>query len=321
MPWALLLLPVLLLALGAAAGLWLLFRLRRRLLPARPPARALPAGHAEGQDLLRYPARLEELEGQLGGAIGEVRRQRAHLEEQRALLAAKDGRGALAARYAADVALLGRREEGMRRVLGLVWRARALLSLRAHLAISARRRPVLPPLPDTEAAGADMELAARVYASAAERVRAFESTLRARMATLSASVPPPPAEAEVAGETLRELAAEEARIRTRYEGHREAMDRLGDTLAYLADRCRTRLVARGTPASVNPEGGSALLDEVQRALDALGELAEAGDRQMADLAVENLAEDISQLERAGLEARAEAEAAIEVEKLLGQFSG
>jgi hypothetical protein len=40
---------------------------------------------------------------------------------------------------------------------------------------------------------------------------------------------------------------------------------------------------------------------------------------MADSTLDALAEDISQLERAGLEAKAEADAALEIDKLLEHF--
>ena len=48
-------------------------------------------------------------------------------------------------------------------------------------------------------------------------------------------------------------------------------------------------------------------------------LAHAVDPHLVDLAVDNLTEDISRLERAGEEAAAEAAAALEVEELLRQI--
>ena len=81
-------------------------------------------------------------------------------------------------------------------------------------------------------------------------------------------------------------------------------------------------MARGTAAQLGPSvGGEALLHEVEQALGALSELSEVGDRRLADLAVQNLAEDVSNLERAGLETSAEAEATLEVARLLEGSQG
>lgn len=313
---------VALLGLGAL-GVYALARLPGllwRSLPAPPPSPALPEPEPPADDLHRYPRELELLEGQLLGSLDAVRTQREHLSERKAELARKEGRDELAARYAEDLTLLTRREAGMRRVLGMVWKARALLTLRAHLAETARGRPDLPTLPPVDEPGTDLDRAAGLYGQSAARVRAFLSRVDARAADLARAVPAAPIAAEIGRETRDEVERELSRIQAAYDAQREALDRLADTLAYLADRCRTRRVVQGaSPALAEAAGGGALLAEVEAALGQLQELAEAGDRKLADLAVKNLAEDISQLERAGLEAQAEAEAAIEVARLLEQF--
>lgn len=270
-------------------------------------------------DLQRYPRELEGLEGQLTTSLGALRTQREHLAERQAALASKAGRGELAARYAEDLDLLDRREAGMRRVLGLVWKARALLTLRAHLAESARGRPELPALPAVDDPATDLEAASVQYAGAAAQVRGFLARVERRADAVVGAVPPSPGDATVPAEVRDEVEAELRRVTAVYADWRESLDRLADTLSYLSDRSRTRRVVQGSPAQLGDAGGEALMNEVERALGQLHELAEAGDRKLADLAVKNLAEDISQLERAGLEAKAEAEAAIEVARLLEQF--
>ena len=75
----------------------------------------------------------------------------------------------------------------------------------------------------------------------------------------------------------------------------------------------------GTALGGALEGSEGLLDEVSAALGALSALAEFGDRQLADTAMDNLAEDIGQLEQDGLDVKAEADAALEIARLLEQF--
>lgn len=316
----------------AALGVYALVELPgllRRALPGGRPRPALedaaaprePAAAPEpSEDLRRYPRELEALEGQLVTSLGALRAQRAHVETRLTELAQKEGRGELAARYADDLGLLERREAGMRRVLALVWKARALLTLRAHLAETARGRPELPALPAVDDAQTDLEAAAALYAQSAGRVRTFLARLERRAAELAAAVPAAPVDADVPRAAREEVEAELARLNGVYASWRESLDRLADTLAYLADRSRTRRVVQGSaPALAAAAGGEALMNEVEAALGRLRDLADVGDRRLADLAVKNLAEDISQLERAGLEAQAEAEAAIEVARLLEQF--
>ena len=65
-------------------------------------------------------------------------------------------------------------------------------------------------------------------------------------------------------------------------------------------------------------GTADLMDEVGEALRALGSLTELGDQQLADTAMDNLAEDIT-ARTSENKARAEADAALEVNRLLDQF--
>ena len=69
----------------------------------------------------------------------------------------------------------------------------------------------------------------------------------------------------------------------------------------------------------NAGEGEALMEEVSEALQSLNEMASAGDLLLADDVVDNLAVGIGQLEKAGLEAQAETDAALEVERLLEEF--
>lgn len=286
---------------------------------ASPPVEPNEGGWLDGDDLLRYPRRLSELETKLGASFQDVRRQTEHLDDRLDSLKDKDGRDEIASRYKSDLTLLNQRGRSMRRVLGLVWRTRAILQLRAHLAISARQRPALGELPGVDVDIRAIDDAVDAYEVAASRVRRFTTVLEDRANGLPLAVPGVPADADTTEALQETVQAELARIEQTYASLRERMDHLADSLVYLSDRCRTRRVVEGSPTSIDAYGGEALIDEVNHALSALNELASVGALHMADSTLDALAEDISQLERAGLEAKAEADAALEIDKLLEHF--
>jgi hypothetical protein len=306
------------------AGVYVLVEIpawnRRRKLALRRPKGLDRSGPGSGDGLLRYPRRLEELERQLVAGVAEGNLQLAHLELRATEVGAKEGRAELATRYTHDVELLKQRIASMRRVLGLVWKTRAVLSVRAHLAVTAQGRPALVGFPDPAHLDRDFDRSARAYDAATADVRAFTRRVERRASELADAIPEIPTGAEIPplaeGEVERELDA----VRKLYADLQQRMDALADTFAYLADSCRTRKVVTGAPQGIDIEpGGEALMEEVSTALAALHDMAEIGDQHLADAAVENLAEDIGQLEKVGLEAQAEAEAVLEVERLLDQF--
>jgi hypothetical protein len=309
-----LILALLLVLALAMAGVYVLIELpmlRRRARGAETP-------RIESDGGLRYPRRLEELERQLGATIEEARRQLAHLEVRATEVSAKDGRQELAGRYSTDARMLSNRIASMRRVLGLVWKTRMVLSFRAHLAATAESRPGLEGFPN----GADPDAARTelAYEAAAADVRAFVARVerRARALEEEAGAEPPP-DAEVTDALRAEIARELDEVRGTYAQLRERMDALADTYAYLADNLVTRRVAESSPGVAIEPGSEALLQEVADALAALDGMAELGDQQLADSLVDDLAEDIGDLEKAGLDAKAEADAALEVARLLNQL--
>lgn len=314
-----------LLGAGAWCFAWLRRRREERALPAngsregRISARRYPGWRA-GEDLLRYPDRLAQLEARLIASHGAAVDQAEHLRSRGEKVASKEGRGELAERYASDASALLTRTASMRRVTGLVWRTRAVLLVRAHVAITARARPRLEDMPAGDIPVSQLDRAAATYESAASDVRSFVVHVESRLADLSVTVPGSPPVAELTDEDREMVRDEKARAKATYVELQNRMDRLADTLAYLADRCRTRQVVEAARVGVDGAPGTAdLMDEVGEALRALEGLTELGDQQLADTAVDNLAEDISQLEQAGLEAQAEADAALEVNRLLDQF--
>ena len=313
--------PILAVQLVAMAA-----RGRRRSIVARQELRIADGGYPgwrQGEDLLRYPERLATMERTLQTSLAELEGQRAHLLDRRDKVAAKEDRVALASRYDEDAALLARRIDRVRRVLALVWRTRTVLLLRAHVAITARARPHVEALPEGEIPAARLEAAARAYEEASERVRAFVASIGGREVDLSLQVSRPPSEAVVEPDDERAVSEELASARGTYADLGRRMDGLADTLAYLADRCRTRRVVEGASLGLDAEpGGGQLIEELNGALGALHDLAELGDQALADSALDSLTENIetlSRIEKAGLDAKAEADAAIEVGKLLSQF--
>ena len=276
----------------------------------------------QGEDLKRYPRRLAELERQLEDQHLAAEVQTVHLKGKLEQLAAKEGREELLARYEQDLGLLERRIEVTQRVLGTVWKTRAILHLRVHLAIAARQRPDLAHLPPPlDVDSADLEQAAMSYTRACVEVRAFVETLDSLKEEVFEVVPQEPKVAEVRDVDRSAIHQEVAAVKETLGSLRERMDSLADTLDYLGDRFRTqRVVESGSLSlSLGPEG-EALLDEVTSALTELDELSAVGDKGLADAAVDGLTQDIANLEQVGLDGLAEAEAHLEVQKLLAQFS-
>lgn len=302
-------------------------RLARRVkrIGARPPIalltmRGMPAGPMSDEDLYSCPRRLEQLDTRMGERLSAVAEQVDVLRSRQAEMTQKGGREELARKYGDDAAMLGKRAGSMRRVRGLVWKTRAILLLRAHLAQTARRRPdlgALPSLDPTPSGAARLKEAASRYHTAAIAVRNYLDLVDARAAALPAEVPPEPDEADV-DENIRaavdEAVAEQVAA---YATLRDDLDRLADNLTWLADHCASLAVVESANEPVPANGGPAeLVREIEDALSTVADLARAVDPALADAAVAHLAEDISQLEEAGLEAQAEAEAAIEVSRLL-----
>jgi hypothetical protein len=274
----------------------------------------------EGGDLLSYPRRLEEMEGRLEDRHRAVQAQLRVLAARRAEVAAKGGREDLAKKYDADVAMLDRRAESMRRVMALVWKTRAVLLMRVHLATTARRRPELGRLPSPGAPGVNLADATATYHAAAAAVRFYVDAIEARIREFATSTPEPPVIADVDESLRATVMREHETVAVAYADLRERMDHLADNLTFLGDHFGALAVVDSEPEDLRRDGDPAhLLEEVSAALAGLKELAGRVDPTVVDNAVTNLAEEITHLEEAGLEAEAEAEAHLEVERLLGQF--
>lgn len=282
--------------------------------PARKPQRE--------PDLMRYPERLRLLEAELETAWRAAKNQARHLAERGEEIATKPGREDLVARYEEDQRLLEARASSTGRVLGTVWRTRAILLMRVHLAQAARQRPELDHLPDPDAVqAAHLGQTAELYTSGSYQVRFFVGVLDERLKSLPDVAPRPSPMAEIDDEDRAEVERERAAVAQKLQALRERMDELADSLSYVGDRLRTQHLVEGQRGklSVTPEAGR-LLDQVSQAVDQLDDLAAVGERGMASLAVDALVEDISDMEKAGLEVNAEAEASREVERLLETFT-
>jgi hypothetical protein len=312
--------------LGYVAG-WLGSRVRRMpvvrdvpLIGVRPSLPPLPKGE-EGADLLAYPRRLGELLDRLVDRHRAVQGQLQVLGARKDNVTAKGDRDDLIKKYEADLALLDRRAESMRRVMGLVWKTRAVLLMRVHLAITARGRPALGRLPEPSAQKGGFVGATAAYHNAAAAVLFYRDTIGERARAFEESIPPAPLSAEVDDALRAAVEEERVSVRAAYVALAARMDRLADNLTYVGDHFATLAVVDTAPEEMPLDGGPAhLLEEVAAAVRGLDELAGRVDPTAVDTAVTNLAEEITHLEEAGLEADAEAAAHLEVERLLGQFS-
>jgi hypothetical protein len=310
---------------GYAAS-WIGSRVRRLpvvrrvpLLGVRPSLPPLPT-REEGSDLLAYPRRLETLQDRLVERHRAVQGQLQLLSARREGVRVKGDRDDLLKKYEADVVMLDRRAESMRRVMGLVWKTRAVLLLRVHLAITARRRPNLGKLPDPTARKGSLAGATASYHSAAAAVLFYRDTVEERARELDEVVPDSPVSAEIEPAHLVEVESERANSRAAYAALAGRMDRLADNLTFVGDHFAALAVVDTEPEDLAIDGGPAhLLEEVAAAVRGLDDLAGRMDPTVVDNAVTHLAEEITHLEEAGLEAEAEAAAHLEVERLLGQF--
>lgn len=286
----------------------------RKAITMRPDQ---PASDADNE-LLAYPRKLEQLEHQLGDRIEAAAGQQRLVEARLSELKGKGGRQELTDRYQQDVELLKRRQESMRRVMGKVWKTRAILLLRVHLATTARRKPTFDNLPDpgSKPTVATLKRATGAFHEAASAVRYYLEEVTDRRALLTNVVPTPSMEAAL-DEEIREAVRQEALLTDRsYAQLLEQMDQLADNLTYLGDHYATVAVVAEGPAGVPEGSAAALLEQVEDSIEALDQLARMVDPTAVDAAVDNLSQDISRLEVAGQEVSAEAEASLEVENLL-----
>ncbi len=330
---------VFLVAAGAAA-LWLAFEVphllarrraeARRPLPEPEPEPAPPPAAAE-PDPFAQTRRLAGIEARLAASLAALRDQAAHLEGRAERIQNKEGREDLRARYRADARALNRRGARLERILGLVWRTRAVALVRLHLALTVRAaRAAADGLDlDGEAGPVDpasLSRRAEACEAAAASLRGALAEVAARAAEVHLAVPPAPAGAAVNAADRALVDAEVRRARVALGQLREALDRLADDVGYLADRLRTRAVVEEAVLDLGPEEeGARLSGEVDEALGALRSLAEDAERRLADSALDDLSEGLSEglnrLEAAGLEAQARYDAAVEIERILDRYTG
>jgi len=311
---------------ASVLGAWkLITRKTEQALPSSSPRAGLeaaPSVEEVAADLQRYPERLEALQDSLEQSLRASESQAMHLTAKRNEIAAKPGREAIAQRYTTDLELLSVQSDATQRVLATVWKTRAILALRVHLASAARERPDLDHLPQPmDVAPGQLDEAARAYSNACRALRLFVRRLDVARDGIHGVIPSPSVHAEVLAEHRGEVELEAAGIERIVEDLRERMDALADTLDYLSDRFRTQKVVEGTTGvlDLGPEAGQ-LLQEVAVAIRALDDLSAVGEAGLADAAVDGLASEIANLEKVGLDVNLQADADREVERLLASFT-
>jgi len=319
-------LAMLVVGAGAVFGSWkLITRARDGELgttPSRAGLEGLTTPEEAVADLHRYPERLEALQDNLEQSLRASESQSMHLTAKRNEIATKPGREEIAQRYTQDLELLEVQSDATQRVLATVWKTRAILSLRVHLAESARERPDLDHLPQPmDVDATQLEEASRAYSNACRSLRAFVRRLDSARGIIHTVIPSPSVHAQVMAEHRAEVEKEAAGIENIMVDLRERMDTLADTLDYLSDRFRTQKVVEGTSGAMDlgPEAGQ-LLQEVAIAIRALDDLSAVGEGGLADVAVDGLVSEIANLEKVGLDVDLQADADREVERLLASFT-
>lgn len=268
-------------------------------------------------DLKLYPNRLGELERRLLQRHTEIQHQMQALHDRRAELEGKADRDDLLRKYGDDVASLQKRAESLRRVAGVVWRTRAMLLYRVHLAGTARQRPKLGVLPQGEPARRDLHSASTSYRAAAAQVRLYLETISTRAGEIGRLAPSEPLSADIDDQLRADVAGEQAACVEAHAQLRAKMDRLADDLTWLADHFAAMKVLDGEDELRIGAGADRILDEAGKALDGVDKLTTVLDPVVMDAAMNGLTEDVSRLEQAGIDARAEADARLEVERLVG----
>lgn len=309
--------------IGSIFGAWkLVTSIGDKALPRDGQGAPGATSALEVPDLRRYPERLEALQDALEQSLRAGESQTMHLTAKRNEIAAKPGREEIAQRYAQDLALLETQAQANRRVLATVWKTRAILALRVHLAEAARARPELDHLPQPADVGpGQLDEAARAYTRACREVRDFVQQLDRARSGLHDVVPGPSVHAEVLPAHREEVEQEAAGIQRIFQDLRERMDSLADTLDYLSDRFRTQKVVEGSSGALDlGPGAGQLLQEVSVAVRALDEMSAVGDSGLADVAVDGLASEIANLEKVGMDVDLQADADREVERLLASFT-
>ncbi len=316
-------------AIAATAGVWKLIKVvSARALPRERPRESIASSPAATpaaatqEDLQRYPERLEGLQLQLEGALRAGESQLLHLTAKRNEIAAKPGREALAERYTQDLALLEAQAKATQGVLATIWKTRAVLALRVHLAEAARGHPELDHLPQPiDVSPGQLDGAARAYARACRDLRAYLQQVDKQRARIHEIVPTPSVHAALRPDHRADVEREAESVEKAFTDLRERLDALADNLDYLSDRFHTQKVVEGSSAGLDlgPEG-SALLHEVNRAILELDHLSAIGEEGLADVAVDGLAAEIANLEKVGLDIDLQADADREVERLLASFT-
>jgi len=305
---------------GVAVGAALCWHLLRRSSVAEDSGEITELDTGDGADLMRYPDQLALLERRLERSCLEAEDQVRHLKRQRDRVGAKGAGESLSARYDADAVQLESRQAQLQRVLGLVWRTRSILILRVRVARVARACPRmidLPEIPEGEANWDDVADSLRVFRRS---VRDSMSAIGIASSDLALSLPSVPSRAQLEGGEQERIREELDRARASLDLIGRRMEQLSDTVAYLADRCRTRGVVEAAPLEISTEGeAEGLLHDVRAALQELDGLSDLVDRRLAEDALDNLAAGVGQLEKEGLDAQAESDAAVEVDRLLEQF--
>ena len=140
------------------------------------------------------------------------------------------------------------------RVMGLVWRTRSILILRVRIANVARECPRMEDIPHLPDAEADWEAVAVRFLAFRRRVRQSIADVRTAESNIALSLPTVPGRATIEEGERKRVRAELDRALGTLDSIRGRLEKLSDTVGYLADRCRTREVVEAAPVEISAGG-------------------------------------------------------------------
>jgi hypothetical protein len=288
----------------------------RRMDARRLAGVARESAWKAGEDLAAYPARLAEQEHQLISARHAALERAAYLRTKAKDVGQANPHGRVAdGAYHRQAGSLDAMAQEIERLIVRQWRARSLVSLRVHAAVTARSAPEHDPLPSP----VPPESAEKSLGDAAAAARGFLINVANRLDELDAAVPDHPGGIAVPEEIVAEVEAERARVQALYRTALDRLNAVADDLELHLESSRTAaLLDRMNLVSSADHHHATDLAAAVSALDGDAELLAPFGSGLQE-AIAALDEPISALERSEEDAAAQTRAAEEVARLLQRF--
>ena len=218
------------------------------------------------------------------------------------------------ARYQEDILSLNNRQASMRKLTGVVWRTRAIISYRRHFISTVRAQPklTLPQNPE------DHGHASKNYRKAATEIRDYLVEIRRARQELTGPLPEKPSHTQVEESLIQDVMRERDAILESYDELIEKMDIFADRLVYLSDWSNTHNMSSiHAPDMLQlEEGVDQSLREVADALGDIHHIAAHAESLLDAPSLASVDEGIKRLERKSQDMKARLDAELELEEFI-----